>query len=228
MGFFQFWNWGRVLSDRDCLADCSFFDLHITEYVRDWPGAPDFRPAHPGLFEDFFPTLLTQLVGTTRKLTLYVKSIDRTYFHEPEVIATLLAPRNLEYVLLSNPLRPGDSRTQIDPGHLVFEWPVDSLAHVVEHWFMSPIVTVEGYVSSELPLGRIADLYFQRDTAERIRELLRVIDFGFRVWKDNNGLFLATDKFDHGGLEERLEVPRVNRLLAEAIEPYQPFQDREG
>jgi uncharacterized protein (DUF2384 family) len=207
--FFQFWRYPRVFSDPAALADCYFYDLYVNYKVA-W-GAP-----HPAIFEQFFPAILARLVGKSNSLTLFVKSIDPEYFNELRVIETLLAPRNLLYVLLPDPILPGDRRTQVDVGHLIFEWPADSLDYVVENWFMSPQVSVEGYISAEPPLARLAELYFAPDSEERVREVLRAVEVGFRVWPDNNGLFLATDKLDRRGLEERLYLSDLNPSLQEA------------
>ena len=43
--------------------------------------------------------------------------------------------------------------------------------------------------------------------------MLRVIEFGCRVWTDNNGLFLATDKLDIDVLKGRLSLDDLNREL---------------
>ena len=85
---------------------------------------------------------------------------------------------------------------------------------------MSPIVSVEGYISPQRVLGRLAELYFQPDTEERIRTLLRAIDIGFRVWPDNNGLFLLSDKLDSNALRERLPASELATLLEEASHRY--------
>lgn len=216
--FFQFGKYPRAFSKPSQLRDCYFSELFINCYVKDW--SSNNLPPHPGIFEEFFQPILSRLTGPGNILTLYVKSIDPSYFEELEVIKTLLAPRNLSYILLSNPFLPQGQRTQLDFGHLLFEWPTDSLDYVVENWFMSPIVSVEGYISPQRVLGRLAELYFQADTEERIRTLLRAIDIGFRVWPDNNGLFLLSDKLDSNALRERLRASELAMLLEEASHRY--------
>ncbi len=216
--FWQFGRYPRTFSDASVFKDSFFCDLYITSYVEN--SVLNSPPPHPGIFEEFFPTILSRLVREENTLTLYVKSLDPDYFDELDVIKTQLAPRNLSYILLPNPLLPGDRRTQLDVGHLIFEWPLDSLDYVTEHWFMTPIVTVEGYISRQPVLGSIAKLYFEPDTEERIRNLLRTIEVGFRVWPDNNGLFLLSDKFDCDALKERLHVSELAPLLEEASRRY--------
>lgn len=212
--FFQFGRYPRTFSNPQVLKDCFFCELHVSSYVANWPSSP--APPDPGVFEKLFGDILRSLTGEGNKLTLHVASIDADYFDELEVIKTLLAPRNLSYILLSNPLLPGDLRTQPDVGKLVFEWPLDSLDYVVEHWFMSPIVSIEGYISRQNILPKITELYFEADTEARIRELLRNIEVGFRVWQDNNGLFLLSDKLDESALKERLHTPQLVASLKEA------------
>lgn len=212
--FFQFARYPREFADPAALSGCRFYDLSIS-YRVEW-GAP-----HPGIFEDFFPTILRRLVGEGGALTLFVKSLDRSYHDELRFIEGTLAPANLSYVLLPNPLRPGDRRTQVDVGHLVFEWPADSAERIADEWFMSPLVSVEGYVAPAPPLAEVAALYFRPDTEERIRQLLRTVEVGFRVWPDNNGLFLLTDKLSAADLHERLRTPELNAAIAEAARRYE-------
>lgn len=214
--FFQFGRYPRNFSSPSVLKDCFFAELYLTRNVEKWGANPP--PPDPAVFEEFFPHILRVLTGPGNKLTLHIKSLDPDYFDELEVIKTLLVSRNLNYILLANPLVPGEPRTQLDVGNLVFEWPVDALDYVVEHWFMSPIVSCEGYISGESCLPRIAECYFQADTEERIRELLRKIEIGFKVWQDNNGLFLLSDKFGSAALQKRLEEPDLLSLLQAAPE----------
>jgi hypothetical protein len=76
---------------------------------------------------------------------------------------------------------------------------------------MSPTVTIEGYASSSSAVSAISRLYFEPDTEERVRELLRIIEFGFRLWRDNDGLFLATDKLDYDVLKGRLSLDDLEK-----------------
>ena len=212
--FFQFGRYPRTFSNPAVLKDCFFFELYVSSYVDKWPSSSP--PPDPGMFEKLFANILGSLAGDKNRLTLHVESIEADYFDELEVINTLLAPRNLSYVLLPKPLLPGDQRTQPEVGNLVFEWPLDSLDHVIEHWFMSPIVSIEGYISRQTVLPEIEALYFQADTEARIRELLRTIEVGFRIWQDNNGLFLVSDKLDERALNARLRTPQLASSLKEA------------
>ena len=101
-GFFRFWHWERRFSDPQPFKDCFFYDLHL-----DPPATPSDALRDPALFERCFPLILKRLVGESNILTLFVKSLDPGYFDEFDVIRTLLAPRNLRYVLLPDPIAPG-------------------------------------------------------------------------------------------------------------------------
>jgi hypothetical protein len=215
--FFRFWR-NRKFSNPAVLSDCSLYDVFITYYVRDWPGPslPD-----PSFFEEFFPAILRRLVGSDNTLALYVKSSDPGYFEELEAIKSVLSPRSLPFVLLPREgPPPDDPRFGPNVGHLIFEWPVNELKYVVENWFMCPQVEIEGYISKELPLAPISELYFRPDTEERIREILRTIEIGFRLWRDNNGLFVLTDKVDLPTLTERLNLAAFNHEIKEAAQRY--------
>ena len=194
------------------------FDLHITAYVQEW--GPCGPPPHPGIFKRFFPTILTRLLGARNRLTLFVQPTDRDSFDELNVIETLLVPRRLPYILFSKTGPRGDfSGLPIRPnvGYLIFEWSTTLVDDIAERWFLSPMLSIEGYISRESALATISGLHFQEDTEERVRELLRNIEMGFKVWPDNNGLFVLTDKLDLGGLRERLQIADLNRMLQEAI-----------
>ncbi len=225
-GFFQFWGQPRAFVDPQVLTDCTFYDMHITAYVRGW--APSSSPpAHPGMFADFFPTILSRIVGRST-LTLFVQATDRDSFDELEVVETLLAPKGLPYILLSRPAASADPRLQsgafqirLSVGYLFFQWPVDLARDIVDRWFMSPNVTVEGYVSREPMLSTIGRLCFQPDTEVRVRELLDSVEMGFRLWLDNNGLFVLTTKLNRAALENRLQIADLDRQLQEASGRYE-------
>jgi hypothetical protein len=224
-GVFEFWGQPRRFSDPRILSDCAFFDLFITAYVREW--GPHPPPPHPGIFEDFFARILARLIGSNNILTLFIQSTDRDSFDELEVVDTLLAPKGLPYVLFSKPPVPIDPRLQsmepplrLSVGYLIFQWPVDLLDDIVRRWFMTPTITIEGYISRESPLACLAGLHFKPDTEERLRELLRTIEMGFRVWPDNNGLLVLTDKLDLAALQERLQIASLNQMLQKAAPRY--------
>ncbi len=207
-GFFHFPRTERGFQSPGLLSDCRFYDISIKDSSED----PTTNIRDPAVFETFFPTILSRLLGAAR-LTLFVKAFDRDYFNELETIEHSLATRSLNYVLFANLSGPAHPRNPVDFGNLLFEWSKDNLGHVVEQWFMSPTVTIEGYASHSSAISAIARLYFEPDTEERVRQLLRIIEFGFRLWRDNNGLFLATDKLDADALKRRLALDDLNREL---------------
>jgi hypothetical protein len=216
--FFQFGRYRRKFSAPDALSDCFFYNLYIDYRVRGWP--PDSAPAHPGIFADFFPTILRRLIGEGNTLALHVKSVDPDYFEEFNVIKGLLAARGLRYALLSDPSGPAAHSDEPHPQDLIFEWSAGSLDYVVKHWFMCPQVTIEGYIAREIPIGHIAQLYFEADTEARIRKVLRVIDLAFKLWTDNNGMFLLTDKVSKELFIQRLQPGELAPLLMEAARRY--------
>lgn len=209
--FFRFRGRPRNFSNASALQSCFFYDLHIAKYVEGWSSSP--APPDPGFFEDFFPMILGRLIGPQGKLLLHIDSSDPEYF-DPRIVASgILTPQRLPHVFLGGSPSSDDPGVGADAGSLVFEWPADALDYIVEHWFMSPQVTVEGYISRDSALGHVAELYAREDTEETIRQLLEKIDLGFTVWPDNNGLFVLTDKLDNVAVEARLDIAELNRAL---------------
>ena len=209
--FFCFWRPSKDVKNRRILEHCFFFDLHIPVYVEDWPQQPG--PAHPGLFEDAFPAILKNLIEDDRILTLYVGSSDRDSFDELTFIRDILVPQRTEYVLLPSRLGPPYPARCT----LLFQWPLDSFQYIVDNWFMSPQVTIEGYVSRQPCLGKLAELYFEPYGTQNMWNVLELIEFGFKLWRDNNGLFLLSDKLDEEAFRKRLASPDLNEIIRAAI-----------
>src|SRR5260221_607560 len=69
---------------------------------------------------------------------------------------------------------------------------------------MSPQITIEGYASRRSCLGRLAVQYFEAYSEHNIRKVLEALEFGFKLWRDNNGLFILSDKMGEGALRERM------------------------
>jgi hypothetical protein len=203
--FFQFWHYPRTFSNPTELSSVKFYDVHITQYISDWPSQPG--PPDPAVFAELFPKILAHLVGDSNVLTLHVKGVDRTYFDELDIIDRILVPRNLVYVLLPPSQHfKENSPVRMGAGNLIFEWPGEFFQEIPRQWFHSPCIELEGYISARTPLGQIAQLYFEPDTELRIRKLLREVEIGFKVWQDNNGLLLLTDKFGVDAMRGRLEA----------------------
>ena len=196
------------------LADCAFFDLCITYYVRNWPG----KKHHPGIFEEFFPLILERLIAPGNILTLFINDWEGGYFELQQHVENQLKPRGLSHVFLPDSNIAPPSGSQNRPQRLVFEWPADSLNFILEeHWlYYGPFIETEGYVSKGPVLDKITRLYAQPDSEQRIRELLRATEFCFRVWPDGDGMLLLTDKLDLDGLKRRLRLHELNPLILEA------------
>jgi hypothetical protein len=223
--FFHFWRPPMHVGNRPILEPCFFFDVHVPVYVDSWPQPPG--PAHPGVFEDIFPALLGALIGRHNVLTLQIRSSDPDYFDEQTFIRDVLAPRRMAYLLFSNRVdrawmeelaelkRPLPNPTKI--GNLLFERPLDSLQGIVDNWFMCPQVTVEGYSSGQSCLARLAEQYFEPYCEHNIRKVLEVLEFGFKLWRDNNGLLILSDKLNEDAIRNRLATPDLAEVIRSAI-----------
>ena len=80
------------------------------------------------------------------------------------------------------------------------------------------MVEIEGYISRRSCLGELAKLYFQPYNASTIRELLRGLELAFKVWLDNNGLFILSDKLPEEQLRKRLMDENLDATIKTAIE----------
>ena len=212
-GFFAFDARQRTFSNPAALADCAFFDLCISYYVRNWPG----QKHHPGIFEEFFPLILERLIEPENVLTLFINDWGGGHFEPKQHVENQLKPRRLPHVCLPDcSIAPPGAQDR--PQHLVFEWPADFLSFILEeHWlYYGPFIATEGYVSKGPVLDKITQLYSQPDSEQRIRELLRATEFCFRVWPDGNGVLLLTDKLNLDVLKRRLRPHELNPLIREA------------
>src|SRR5206468_11517841 len=70
-----FRSYPRKFTNPSVLASCSFYDLYIDYRFGSLPGRPG--PPHPGIFADFFPTILSRLVGPGNSLTLLDRKSTR-------------------------------------------------------------------------------------------------------------------------------------------------------
>lgn len=82
---------------------------------------------------------------------------------------------------------------------------------------MTKAIDDEGYISHRPCLGELAKLYFQPYNAGTIRELLGTLEFGFKIWTDNNGLFILSDKLNRDALRERVMDPNLDATIRTAV-----------
>lgn len=216
-GFFRFQRQVESAGGLHGLENCFFYDLYVPSFVSNWPSKPS--PPHPGVFADIFPTLLKHLVQSGRVLTLYVRGMLREHFNELEVIDKVLCPRGLRYALLSNENveNLGDAKVELGAGNLIFEWPMNEGTFIVQNWFFSPGVEIEGYISKTDVLPRIASLYFEPYRPENVCTLLSGIELGFRLWPDNNGLFLLSEAVPLDSLKMRLSTSELESHIQQVV-----------
>jgi len=66
-------------------------------------------------------------------------------------------------------------------------------------------------------LAELAELYFQSYNADTIRKVLTILEFGFRLWPDDNGLFILSDKLDEEALRKRVANPDLDATIRAVI-----------
>src|SRR5271165_2668027 len=134
-------------------SDCFLFDIYLGSYVKDWPRESS-SPPDPGLFADCFDVLLRDAVGQDAVLTLFVKSLDPGYFDELNFIKDSLIKEHSKFLLLSHHEKDEKYPLQRIPD-LFFESSYKKARFMVSEWFMSPQVSIEGYVSGKSILAEI-------------------------------------------------------------------------
>lgn len=201
----------RTLTDPAVLAGCTFADIYFSHRVS-W-GAP-----HPGVFRDFFPQLLSPLLPEGLILILTLTGMEPKDFDEAQFIEQELLPRKLDSFWLG----PSASRShQVEFKTLLFEWPRAELATIVDLGFKGFLVQFEGYILEARSKQVLRELFERPNNDLMFRELLRHLPFSFRVWSDNNGLFLATDRLAIQELAKRLEIDKLERDLGAVIHLYE-------
>jgi hypothetical protein len=196
-------------------SDCSLFDIYLDFYVKDWPGQSG-SPPHPGLFADCFEILLRSAVQHDAVLTLYIKSLDRTYFDELDFIKACLTKECARFLLLSR--RDKHEKYSYEGTHdLFFEWPREQGRLMVREWFMSPQVTIEGYVSKGPIFQEISSCSSLASTPGPPRELLDSLEMAFRLWPDFNGISILTRKMSSNDLLRMLDNEDLRRAIAASL-----------
>jgi hypothetical protein len=214
-GFFQFGRFPRIFRDAQPLQDVQAWAVTFDYFVKDWPTSP---PPHPAFFEELFPLLIRNLMRD-QILTMHVKSVDSEVFSEETAIRELLIPGGHKYAML-NDISSGFP-TEKTFGNLFFETPQNLLEHVTREWFVSPQVTIQGFVAPVFPIDGISKWYYGHDNAESMRSLMRSISCGFSVWRDFNGLVVLTDKWTESDLRSRVITDELQDAIDAAVERYQ-------
>ena len=192
--FFKFERNKRTFSYADAFSGCHIVDVYPAERVTG-EGWGDKGPPHPGVFEDYFPEIGRRIVGAADALFVHVAGLEDWLFDEATALKEDIRPRQFKYMLLS----PIGTWSKPDfLGNLIFECPLDFLVTVADKWFGGFRVQIEGYVMRATDFPRLADYYFRPDSPETVREVLSLMRCGFRVWTDDNGLEVFSDKLDEG------------------------------
>jgi hypothetical protein len=158
----------------------AFFSISpLGSYVKDWP-RPSSSPPDPGLFADCFDVLLRDAVGQDAVLTLFVKSLDRGYFDELSFIKDCLIKEHGKFLLLSHHEKDEKYPRQRIPD-LFFEWSSKKARFMVSEWFMSPQVSIEGYVSGKPILAEISLWSSLASDRRAPRELLDYNGYGIQA-----------------------------------------------
>jgi hypothetical protein len=187
--FFQFERYERNFTDMDLLGDCHVVQLFPIQRV-DWGGQPG--PPDPGIFHDLFPEIVSSLVPPDSELYLHVKGIEPKFLDEFPFVTQTVRSLGTKYMLLSPVAsKPRES----DLANLIFECPLHFLPFFCESAHHPILVEIEGYVMQKGEFGRLADCYFRPDSVETVRRVLSVLQLGFRIWSDFNGMIIFSEQY---------------------------------
>jgi hypothetical protein len=184
----------RTLGDKDLFDGCSFFDLFI-DHKTEW-GAPI-----PSTFQHFFKEILKILTPPDDILVLNVVDLYEGYFDQDRFIKDFLKPNGFIYFFIDKEINGTTYRT------LFFECPIDSVLVLKDIAFAGTVIDVEGFVIHKSKVGLFPSWQKMGNTDVMFRELLRSVFFAFRLWRDHNGMFIATEKLD---------IPEVERALSDS------------
>lgn len=194
----------RTVRDVGLFADCTFVNIFV-DHRTAW-GAPI-----PSTFQLFFEDLLRQMVPEGYKLLLNIVDYYEGYFVEEDFLETFVEPNNLRYFFLDKQF--GEKTISA----MFFECPLDKLQILNEVAFPGTVVDAEGFVMKEPRAELFENLSKQGNTDVMFRELVRNVHFAFRMWRDFNGLFLVTDKFDIAELTRLLRSSNLEARIATYI-----------
>jgi hypothetical protein len=170
--------------------------------------SPDGAPIAVDGFGLVFPMILAR-IADGRRITIGVESLARSHVDVHHFADNVLRVLNVPYVLARSP------RTlQGEDGILFFECPVHGLDQVVRYCFNGFMTEIQGFVSDTMVLDWLIKAYCGDATEIEIDRFVQTIACGFKVWTDNDGMTLRSLTLDRKSLEERIDIPSLDAVLA--------------
>ena len=181
----------RTLGNREVLDDCSFFDVFIN-HKTEW-GAPI-----PSTFQYFFPDILKIVTPPGAVLVLNVVDLYEGYFCQDRLIEDFLKLNGYMYFFIDKEIS-GATYSM-----LFFECPIDRLSVLKEIAFAGTVIDVEGFVLERSKIDLFPSWHRMGNTDLMFRELLKNVFLAFKLWRDHNGMFVASDATDIPTVETEL------------------------
>lgn len=100
---------------------------------------------------------------------------------------------------------------------LFFEWSREQATFMVQEWFMSPQVAIEGYISNGPIFQEILPCSSLAPAPKPPRELLDSMEIAFRLWPDFNGMSILTRKVSSDGLLRILDNDDLRRAITASV-----------
>ncbi len=146
-----------------------------------------------------------------------MKSLDPSYFDELVFIRNELKEKKSRFVLLSRQNEQDEKYSLQRSPDLFFEWsPIDARS-IVNQWFISPQMEIEGYVSSASILAEIALTSRVAAQPKSVRDFLNGVSLAFRLWPDFNGLLVLTTGLSGSDLSGRLSTAELEKTIQSAL-----------
>ena len=194
----------RSMSHKGIFDGCSFIDLSI-DHKTEW-GAPI-----PSTFQKFFGEVLELIIPEGYILILNIVDLYEGYFEQDRFVEDFVKPNNYDYFYIDKEINGKVVTT------LFFECPIHRLSFLDETAFSGTVIDVEGFVLDRSKVGLFPAWQKMGNTDTMFRDLLRNHHFAFRLWRDHNGMFITTDKFDIAQLEKALYDSALDQEICDYI-----------
>lgn len=181
----------RTMNQRGLFDDCTFVELFI-DHKTDW-GAPI-----PSTFQNFFREILGLIIPGGYILVLNIVDLYEGYFNQDQFVESFVKPNGYINFYVTKEMSGKVVTT------LFFECPIHRVSILDDVAFPGTVIDVDGFVLDRSKVGLFPLWEKMGNTDTMFRDLLRNVFFAFSLWRDHNGMFIASDKLDIAQVKKTL------------------------